>query len=309
MTDTPDASVIIAAFNAQYHIGGAIASALAQQDVTVEVIVADDASTDETCAVVESIGDPRVVLLKSETNGGPGAARQAAIQAARGNWLAVLDADDRMTPGRLARLLACANDHEADIVADNMQVERAGARSLFIDEVLDGAVERIDLATYAMNNIMFAKGRSYGYLKPVIRARFLRDRDIRYDQSLRIGEDFILIADILAQGGLYVRKRSADYIYTVHAGSISHRLSAANAQAMARADRRFLVRHEAALSPESRRAFAAHLRSLEDGAAFAGMIEAIKARAWGKAGAEALRRPAALRHFWMPIFARLGLRA
>ena len=145
MTAAPTVSVIIAAFNAERHIGAALAAALGQTGVAIEAVVADDASTDGTAAVVAGLGDPRVRLVRLERNSGPGAARNAAMAAAKGDWFAVLDADDSMAPGRIAALLEAALCGDADFVADNLWVERDDKRTLFIDEALDGGgSERLD---------------------------------------------------------------------------------------------------------------------------------------------------------------------
>ncbi len=85
--DMPDVSFIVAAYNAQETLQGAIASALAQVGVSVEVIVIDDCSTDGTRALVANYPDPRVRLVAQERNGGPAAARNAGFAAAAGAGL------------------------------------------------------------------------------------------------------------------------------------------------------------------------------------------------------------------------------
>ena len=95
----PDASVVIAAYNAEDTIRRAIRSALAQNDVAVEVIVADDCSTDATRETVTALGMAAVRLVALDGNKGPGGARNAGFAAARGRWIAVLDSDDTMRPG------------------------------------------------------------------------------------------------------------------------------------------------------------------------------------------------------------------
>ena len=89
----PDVSIVIAAYNAADTIPRAIGSALAQQGVTVEVIVADDCSTDETRAVVSAYGDPAVRLVALDRNRGPGGARNQASNLAAGDILWFVDAD------------------------------------------------------------------------------------------------------------------------------------------------------------------------------------------------------------------------
>lgn len=118
----PEVSFVVAAYNAADTIRRAILSALAQERVDLEVIVVDDCSTDGTSAVVEEIADPRVRLLRLAKNRGPGGARNAGLEAARGNWIAILDADDTITANRLSRMIDLATTAGAEIAVDNIDV-------------------------------------------------------------------------------------------------------------------------------------------------------------------------------------------
>lgn len=303
----PDVSVIIAAWNAEAHIGQALACALGQTGVSLEVVVADDASTDATGRLVQALGDTRIVYQRMPVNGGPAAARNAAMQAACGDWLLVLDADDRMEPDRAATLLAAARETKADIVADNFWIESQDgsiAPRLHIEESLDGGFETIDLTGYARANRLFGRGPALGYLKPMFRAEFLRAHGLSYP-DMRIGEDYALIAQALARGARYIRRRTAQYTYVTSAGSISHRLSADNLAAMTRFDREFLKTRGGALSTAEAQAIGDHLKSLENGEAFTAMVDAIKARRPQALLAAALRRPAAVALFRVPILDKL----
>jgi succinoglycan biosynthesis protein ExoO len=239
-------------------------------------------------------------------NGGPAAARNAAIAVAQGTWIAVLDADDVLLPDRLRGLVDIAIRDRLDIVTDNMVIEDAsGTRRLFIEEPLDGSINRISFTDYVASNRMFGDRPGEGYLKPLFSAEFLQRHALRYDTATRIGEDFLLVADAMALGAQYGRVRSAGYIYTTSAGSISHRLTRADADAMIAADRRFLARHDARLSAAERATWRAHLQSLEDGASFVAMVDSIKARDFAGLARTVWQRPAAVRHFSMPIRARI----
>ena len=118
----PDVSFVIAAFNAERSIARAIESALAQQDVTVEVVVVDDCSGDRTVEIVRSFTVEQVRVIELEKNRGPGGARNAGLEAARGRWIAVLDSDDTVYPDRLARMIHCAEKSNAQIAVDNLDV-------------------------------------------------------------------------------------------------------------------------------------------------------------------------------------------
>lgn len=105
-TDTaakqPLVSVVIPAFNAVGFLPGSIPSVLTQTWSDFELIVVDDGSTDGTAALVGSFDDPRIRLV-CQANRGLAGARNGGIRAARGTYIAFLDADDLWHPEKLER--------------------------------------------------------------------------------------------------------------------------------------------------------------------------------------------------------------
>ncbi|WP_416841696.1 glycosyltransferase family 2 protein [Haloferax sp. DFSO52] len=97
----PTVSVIIPTYNRADVLPRAIDSALGQTLSDVEVIVVDDASTDDTEAVVTSYDDPRVTYLCHETNQGGSAARNTGIEESSGEYIALLDSDDEWASTKL----------------------------------------------------------------------------------------------------------------------------------------------------------------------------------------------------------------
>ena len=105
----PRCSVIIPVFNLEQHVAEAVSSALAQTYDDREVIVVNDGSTDRTKDVLQPYFD-RIVYLE-QPNRGLSAARNRGITAARGEFVALLDADDVWFPGRLGRLVDYLDAH------------------------------------------------------------------------------------------------------------------------------------------------------------------------------------------------------
>ncbi len=99
VSSTPLASVVIPAYNAERYLGEAIESVLTQTYAPIETIVVDDGSSDGTAAVARS--SPGVELIVQE-NAGPAAARNRGFAASHGEIVAFHDADDLMTPDKLA---------------------------------------------------------------------------------------------------------------------------------------------------------------------------------------------------------------
>ena len=90
-------------------------SALRQRGVDVEVIVVDDASTDDTAHVVSRLGDRRVRLLRQASNGGVSATRNRGIEEAGGEWISFLDDDDLWAPEKLVLQLKAAQELRPDV--------------------------------------------------------------------------------------------------------------------------------------------------------------------------------------------------
>lgn len=103
-------SVVIPCYNYAAFVAGAIHSALTQAGVTVEVVVVDDCSSDDSAEVVAGIAarDPRVRLVRHERNQGPVPTFNDGLALAQGDFLVRLDADDLLTPGSLSRAVAVA---------------------------------------------------------------------------------------------------------------------------------------------------------------------------------------------------------
>lgn len=117
----PLISVVIPSYNHARYIGEAIGSVLAQQ-VELEVLVRDDASTDDSWAVLQGIRDPRLRLWRNESNLGAHATLQLLLADARGEHLAILNSDDRYAPGRLARCLQVLGQDGCDLAGSDIRL-------------------------------------------------------------------------------------------------------------------------------------------------------------------------------------------
>ena len=113
----PAVSVVLPTYNRAAVLGRAIRSVLAQTYEDFELIVVDDASTDDTAEVIQSLGDPRLRYLRHEVNKGGAAARNTGIAAASGDFIAFQDSDDEWLPDKLARQVSCMEPVTASIGA------------------------------------------------------------------------------------------------------------------------------------------------------------------------------------------------
>jgi succinoglycan biosynthesis protein ExoO len=302
---SPDVSFVIAAYNAEATLGRAIASAIAQTGVSIEIIVVDDKSRDATLEIARAYPRDIVRVVALDRNRGPGGARNAGLEVARGRWIAVLDSDDAVLPGRIARMIARAEHANAEIAVDNLQVVRedgAVESAMFPKEYLE-KLGRISLADYIAGNVVFESKFNLGYLKPIFQRRFIEENGLRYDEGLSIGEDYIFLASALAAGGKCVVDPEIGYAYHIRGGSISRVLELHHVEAMRNADASFARTH--VMDKAAQAAFARRGRSLRKAASFLSMVQHIKARSPLKAIRTALGDPAAVGHLSMPIAVRL----
>ena len=241
----PDVSVVIAAYNAEEGVARAIRSALSQVGVTVEVVVVDDQSTDATVKIVRGFAGDGVRLVALTRNVGPGGARNAGLDVATGRWIAILDSDDTLLPDRLARMIALGESRQAQVVVDNLEVVQEGATTgdvMFPTGFLS-AIEEINLADFIRSNILFKTTFNFGYMKPIFDREFLVRQAVRYEESLRIGEDYIFLASVLAKGGKCVVDPGTGYLYHIRQASISRVLEPRHVASMREADIRFEKQH------------------------------------------------------------------
>ncbi|TCJ15265.1 glycosyltransferase family 2 protein [Rubrobacter taiwanensis] len=222
---SPRVSVIIPAYNTERYVVRAVESALGQTERDLEVIVVDDASTDRTAEMVRAIRDERVRLLSCRRNLGPGGARNRGLEAAAGEWVALLDSDDWYAPDRLERLIQHAEASGADLVSDDVYLTRSPDsrpwNTLFgiAGERFD-APREISAPEFVESNLPGQRRARIGLTKPVMRRKFLGRYGIRYDEKVWFGEDFIFYLTCLARGARFVVVPEAHYFYLSRPGSL-----------------------------------------------------------------------------------------
>src|SRR5437763_5864331 len=106
---TPLISILIPAYNAEPWMGDTIRSALAQTRPRKEIVVVDDGSTDQTLQVARQFAS-RDVFVVTQENQGASAARNKAFQLCQGDYIQWLDADDLLSPDKVTRQLAVAQE-------------------------------------------------------------------------------------------------------------------------------------------------------------------------------------------------------
>jgi hypothetical protein len=121
--DGPLVTVIVPAFESEATIASTLASLLNQSWRNLEIIVVDDASTDRTGDAVKRIEDPRITLIRHDSNQGAYGARNRGLQVAAGEFVTVNDADDWAHPAKIATQVQHLLDH-SDVTANTSDLVR-----------------------------------------------------------------------------------------------------------------------------------------------------------------------------------------
>ncbi|HEX3008562.1 MAG TPA: glycosyltransferase family 2 protein [Bacteroidales bacterium] len=103
----PLVSVIIPTYNREHLIVKAIDSVMKQTFQDFEILIIDDASTDNTIQVLKNLNNPKVQYYQLEKNGGQCIARNYGIKRAKGKYIAFLDSDDEWLPHKLEKQIEC----------------------------------------------------------------------------------------------------------------------------------------------------------------------------------------------------------
>jgi glycosyltransferase involved in cell wall biosynthesis len=199
---TPLISVALPCYNRAKTLPLALASLVAPEFEAWECVLVDDGSTDGSAAVAAALPDARLRLIRLPRNHGRGYARQVALEAARGRYLAKLDADDWLYPNHLGRLLAAlAAQPEADLVATSIAVmddaqRLRGVRGPVAARMVC-APARVQLPWFPLPGLM---------------VRMEPARAARYDPRLRRAEDAAFVLCLLHRQPAYLLP-SVSYAY------------------------------------------------------------------------------------------------
>lgn len=220
-------TVVIPVFNAEATLLRAAQSALEQTSRDIEVIIVDDASTDSSWQTICTLlsQDSRVRALRNKQNRGKSVGMNRAMTVARGQWLAVLDADDWYHADRLCSLMRLANRQAVDMVADNQFLYDARADRMVCtawhpsNSAWELSFDDFLIGSDAYENF------NLGMLKPVMKVDFMRKMGRAYEEKARQGEDFLHLFQFFLAGGKAAISDRPFYYYTQPFGTISHQWS------------------------------------------------------------------------------------
>lgn len=225
-------SVIIPLYNAVETLDRCLANILKETEVSLEVILVNDSSTDETLTLCEkySMCDERVRHI-TRPNGGVAAARNTGLAIACGEYVTFVDQDDWIEPETYRVSMQTALEQKADMVVFNYtkdmgnHVERMRNRSKipFVTESRDKLVE------YAFYREEYRGYAAYVWNK-LFRRSFLQEHNIRFEDGLRRGDDIVFYSAVAAYGPKTCYINRDFYHYVQREDSITHTWTSDNVE-------------------------------------------------------------------------------
>lgn len=183
-------SVVIPTYNRARLIESSVKSVLSQTYGNLEIIVVDDASTDNTLEIVKAISDSRVTYIRLEKNSGACAARNKGIEQASGEYIAFNDSDDQWIPAKLQRQYDSLKENNADIVLCKMKCYDEGGNFHHIFPNLNASayVDYKSLLQYNCASTQTFFGKSECFKEIPFDTLMPRMQD--WDEALRISQKY-----------------------------------------------------------------------------------------------------------------------
>lgn len=201
-------SIVMPLYNYGRYLSGAVESVLSQTYPFWELLIVDDCSTDDSFLIAMRLEkkDERIRVFQLPENGGSSAARNKALDEAKGEFVAFLDSDDRYDPEYLESQVKLLVEKGCDIVVSSYRRKTENGSTVF---------HVPDVITY--DSIM--KGNPMAPLGTLY--RFSKFRNQRFPTEDREREDFVFFAQLLKAGA--VAEPNSDVLgeLTIHSGSKS----------------------------------------------------------------------------------------
>lgn len=168
ISSSPRVTVLMTAFNTEKYISEAIQSILNQSYTQFELLIINDASTDNTLREIEKFTDNRISVLNNTTNKGVVISRNRALTEARGEFIAIMDSDDIAVPNRLASLVNKFDENP------HLALIGTHARIIDSDGNLTGATYNVETNPQLLPILLFF-GNSFAHSSVMMKSNVFRE--------------------------------------------------------------------------------------------------------------------------------------
>ena len=211
-------SVVISVYNSAAYIGDAVESILNQSEKSLELVVVNDGSNDETLSILCGYDDPRIKIINLPHNCGIATARNVAMSCLNGDYLAVMDADDISLPARLEMQLA--------FLDNNPCVHIVGGRIIRSAEDLGSEIDRPEhpIADSEIKaNLLLLNGSAMIHPTMMARMSFIRKHSLMYPPPPRgrVGIDHEFWIKCVARGAVFENIAEILLVKRRHSGNVT----------------------------------------------------------------------------------------
>lgn len=217
----PKISVIVPVYNAMPHLGACLASLIAQSLDSYEIILVDDQSDDGSsslCSLYADFSDKIKILY--QYHAGVSAARNRGLDAARGEYVAFVDADDYVDPDFLVNLYMAARSHGADLLLSGFikedQAKRLSKKIAPAFKSSSYVPKKEVLSTLARMHSTQACNYFWSHL---FSNDLIQKNSIRFDEEIAIGEDTLFCMECIIKSKHLASTDLAGYHYRIHRAS------------------------------------------------------------------------------------------
>ena len=191
----PRVSILIPVFNGEQLLSQCLDSATTQSLRDIEIICVDDASTDDSANIIRSHqdADDRIRCISHAKNLGEGAARNTALDEARGDYVFHLDADDTLPSSALEKLWSTASEHGSQMVKGGFSITGFDGRTIASNYEASPSV----VINTSIRNSAFLKRIPVGHWSYLYEKSFLDEHRLRYVTDLPVGLDLVALSAAL----------------------------------------------------------------------------------------------------------------
>ncbi|MGG4383393.1 glycosyltransferase family 2 protein [Priestia megaterium] len=191
-------SIIVPTYNVEAYIEKCITSVLSQSNSDFELLLVDDCSSDTTVSIINSYSDKRIKLFQNSSNKGPSHSRNIGIENACGEYITFLDGDDWWEHNRLDMLWNYIGSKESlDLVWDDLFFIEDNSLKPWTTFTKQKKInwnmpKKVDITTFIKIDL--------GLLKPTIKREFITNNKVKFNETVRYGEDFLFFLEMLLKG-------------------------------------------------------------------------------------------------------------
>ena len=219
-------SVVMPGYNEEKYIAEAIKSVLNQTYQNFELIIVNDGSKNKTMEIAKSFTDERINVIDLKENRGVSYACNVALDVAKGDWIAFIDADDAWKPERIEYLLGIITRYEYGkyFIADDFTLSYETNNGKFVQL---GSELRIWVPgiynKFGLSDFIEIDYKDFFYIafQPILPSKVVKENRPRFPENLNFGEDLFFYAKLFKRGLKMLITKKSFYFYRIAPKSLT----------------------------------------------------------------------------------------